>query len=363
MVYSDKQKYWIWLSSALCPDCKSFYRLLDEYGEAEYVWNQLVLAKRLLRPSTFSRLQNARTSEYMDNLMERLEKRNVVAVTQLDDEYPDRLRAIAEAPPTVYLRGDHRALNPDKAFAIVGSRKATVDGMRFVQSVACDLSRTGVCIVSGLAAGIDTHAHMGCLEGGAPTLAVLGSGPDIIYPPENRDLAARIIDEGGALLAEYPPGYPPADHTFPRRNRIIVGLSDGVLMGEGTLHSGAMITMRYAREQRRPRFAVPGSVYAASYEGTNHLLLEGAQICLGARQVTDYYGWRAAPAEKAAGDMPELDGPSLKIVEMLKYEEKSFDELANAMKMDVSSLNSLLTILEMQGIIRQAAGKMYRAIV
>ena len=134
-------------------------------------------------------------------------------------------------------------------------------------------------------------------------------------------------------------------------------------MGEGTLHSGAMITMRYACEQRRPRFAVPGSVYAASYEGTNRLLLEGAQICLGARQITDYYGWRAAPSEKAAGEMPELDGPSLKLVEMLKYEEKSFDELANAMKMDVSSLNSLLTILEMQGIIRQAAGKLYRSLI
>ena len=194
MVYSDKQRYWIWLSSALCPDCKSFYRLLDEYGEAEYVWHQLILARRLLRPATFSRLQKARTGEYMDKLMERLETRNIVAVTQLDEDYPDRLRAIEEAPPTIYLRGDRAALNPEKAFAIVGSRKATVDGARFVQTVANDLARAGVSIVSGLAAGIDTHAHMGCLEGGAPTLAVLGSGPDIVYPPENRELAARIVD-------------------------------------------------------------------------------------------------------------------------------------------------------------------------
>ena len=363
MVYSEKQKYWIWLSSALCPDCKSFYKLLGEYGEAQKVWEQLILAKRLLRPSTLRRLQNCRTNEYMDKLMERLEKNHIIAVTQIDDEYPDRLRAIAEAPPTLYLRGDHRILNPEKIIAIVGSRKATVDGVHFTQTIANDLARSGVCIVSGLAAGIDTSAHTGCLEGGAPTLAVLGSGPDIIYPAENRELADRIIDEGGALLSEYPPGYPPADHTFPRRNRIISGLSDGVLMCEGTVRSGAMITMRYAREQRRPRFAVPGSVYSAAYEGTNQLLLEGAQICLGAQQITDYYGWRMASPEKAEGDMPELDGPSLKLVEMLKYEEKSFDDLANAMKMDVSSLNSLLTILEMQGIIRQAAGKMYRAII
>ncbi len=363
MNYSDKQRYWIWLSSIQGMDGKPFHRLLEEYGEAEYVWRQLIVARRILTPTMYGHLEKARTNEYMDELMESMEKNGIVAVTQLDDDYPDRLRGIEEAPPTLYLRGNREALNSKKMFGIVGSRKATVDGARFAKSIAYDLSRSDVSVVSGLAMGIDRSAHEGCLEGGSPTLAVLGSGVDIIYPTDNRLLAEQILSGGGALLSEYRPGVPPTARTFPRRNRIISGLSDGVMMAEGTIKSGAMITMRYARAQRRPIFAVPGSVYAASYEGTNRLLLEGAQICLSARQITDYYGWKAAQAELAGEDLPELEGDALKVVEILKCEEKSFDELANVMKMNISELNSLLTILEMQGIIRQSAGKLYRAIV
>lgn len=362
MDYSDRQRYWIWLSSIQGMEGRPFQRLLEEYGEAEYVWNQLIVARRILSPTVFARLERARTNEYMDELMQSMERSGIRAVTKLDEEYPDRLRSIEDAPPTLYLRGCCEALNMDKMIGIVGSRKATVDGARFTRTVAADLSRSGVCVVSGLAAGIDKNAHEGCLEGEMPTVAVLGSGVDIIYPTEHRELSERIIDEGGVLVSEYRPGVPPTTRTFPRRNRIISGLSDGVLMAEGTLRSGAMITMRYARMQRRPLFAVPGSVYAASYEGTNHLLLDGAQICLGARQITDYFGWHMAE-DKQTGDMPELDEMSLKIVNILKYEEKSFDELVNIIKIDTSDLNSLLTILEMQGIIRQSAGKLYRAVI
>lgn len=365
MFYTDQQKYWIWLSSIRGVGAGQFYNLINEYGEPGYVWDQLILARRILTPAVYKHLQQARSQDYLDELLGQMEESGTSAVIQLDDDYPDRLRAIPDAPPTLFVRGCRDVLNAERAFGIVGSRKVTVDGARFTETIAQRLSESGVSIMSGLALGADRKAHEGCLNGGSPTAAVLACGPEIIYPRENEDLAQRILEEGGALVSEYRPGTKPATHQFPARNRIISGLSDGVLMTEGTARSGAMITMNYARQQNRPRFAVPGSVYAAASEGTNRLLVEGALACLGEAQVLDYFGWKPAgePAAAIADVLDGLDETSRKMVEILKFEEKSFDELANIMKISPSSLNSLLTILEMQGIIRQSAGKLYRAII
>lgn len=363
MFYSEQQKYWIWLSSIQGMSIHQFNQLMMEYGEAANVWDQLILARKILTPASYRHLQAARCEAYMDDLFEQIENCDACAVTQQDEAYPERLRTITEAPPTLYVRGSLSALNPEKSFAIVGSRKMTVDGSHFTFDIARNLAESGVTIISGFAAGIDSRAHEGCLEGTMPTVAVLGSSVEIIYPEENIPLAEQIIAEGGALVSEYRPGTSPSRSTFPRRNRIISGLSDGVLMVEGTVKSGAMITMNYAREQGHPVFAVPGSVYSVASEGTNRLLLEGAQVCLGAEQVLSYFGWNEAVAAKEENEQPDLDPMSLKIVEILRFEEKSFEELANIMEMDVSELNSLLTILEMQGIIRQSVGKLYRAVI
>ena len=365
MFYTDQQKYWIWLSSIKGVSAGQFYQLINEYGEPGYVWDQLILARKLLSPAVFRHLREARSQDYLDELFGLMEETGTTALIQLDDDYPDRLRSIPDAPPTLFVRGNRDVVNAEKAFAIVGSRRVTVDGARFTENIAQRLAACGVTIVSGLALGADRQAHEGCMSGGAPTAAVLASGPEIIYPRENEDVAARILDEGGALLSEYRPGVKPATHHFPARNRIISGLADGVLMTEGTLRSGAMITMRYARAQNRPRFAVPGSVYAAASEGPNSLLVEGALACLSEEQVLDYFGWNRVdePEAMAADALSALDETSRRLVEILKFEEKSFDELANIMKMSPSSLNSLLTILEMQGIIRQSAGKLYRTII
>ena len=281
MFYREAQKYWIWLSSVHGIGPQNFFKLLHEYGEPENVWGQLVLAKGILTPAVYQNLQEARTQAYIDDLFESMERSDIVAVTQMDDAYPDRLRSVTGAPPTLYVRGDHTVLNPDRAIGIVGSRRITADGVRFTRNVARQLSSDGVTVISGLAAGADREAHEGCLEGDMPTIAVLGSAVDRLYPAENVDLAERIAAEGGALVSEYRPGTPPAAHQFPARNRLISGMSDGVLMTEGTAKSGAMITMAFAKEQRRALFAVPGSVYSVAYEGNNKLLTEGALACIG----------------------------------------------------------------------------------
>lgn len=363
MTYGEAQRYWIWLSSISGLGAKAFEKLMEEYGEPKYVWEQLVLARRILSPRAFERLKEARSDEYMESLFRRMEEEEIIAVTQLDDEYPDRLRTIDGAPHTLYVRGSLK-LNDDKMFAIVGSRRTTQDGMRFTEKAAGDLAAAGVTIVSGLALGTDGKAHEGCLNAGGRTIGVLACGPEFIYPTEHRNLAERILTCGGSLLSEYPPGIRPEARFFPQRNRIISGLSDGVMMTEGMMKSGAMITVRFAREQRRPCFAVPGSVYSLASEGPNQMLLDGDLPAISARQVLDYFGWGEPAVEVPSQErFVELDAASQSLVDLLKFEEKSFDELTIATKMDSSSLNSLLTILEMQGIIRQSAGKMYRAVV
>ncbi len=364
MTYGEAQRYWIWLSSIPGVGIKAFDRLMTEYGEAKYVWEQLILAKRLLQPRVYAKIREMRTEEYMEQLFRRMEEEEIIAVTQLDDEYPDRLRSIENAPPTLYVRGTLN-LNDEKMFAVVGSRKITADGMHITERFGRELAEHNVTVISGLALGADRRAHEGCLQAGGKTIAVLASGPETIYPAEHRSLAERILMEGGALLSEYPPGVPPDARHFPQRNRIISGMSDGVLMTEGTVRSGAMITVRFARSQRRPCFAVPGSVLSAASEGPNRMLVDGDRIALSVEQILEYFGWdecRESTVSEPA-PLPELDEQSQKLVDILRFEEKSFDELAIDMKMNSSSLNSLLTILEMQGIIRQSAGKLYRALV
>ncbi len=364
MTYGDAQRYWIWLSSIPGLGGRTFEKLMMEYGEAKYVWEQLILARRLLPEKTYERLKASRCNEYMDRLFEDMEREGIAAVTQLDDAYPNRLRSIENAPPTLYVRGSLE-LNDEKMFAVVGSRKITMDGKHFTRTLARDLAEKNVTVVSGLAFGADRMAHEGCLEAGGKTIAVLASGPEHIYPSEHRELAGRILETGGSILSEYPPGVKPDARFFPQRNRIISGMSDGVVMTEGTARSGAMITIRFARSQHRPCFAVPGSVYSAASEGPNRMLIDGDLPVISAEQILDYFGWGdgGEVVTAAQEELPELDETSRKLVEILRFEEKSFDELAIDMKMNSSSLNSLLTILEMQGIIRQSAGKMYRALV
>lgn len=364
MLYDEAQMYWIWLSSIPGLGAKSFEKLMLEYGEAKYVWEQLILAQKLITPKAYERLRQARTDEYMDKLFSDLEEKEIRAITQLDEEYPYRLRSIPEAPTTLYVKGSCD-LNDEKMFAIVGSRKITADGRHFTRTVSRDLAQQGVTIVSGLALGADGQAHEGCLEGGGRTIAVLASSPEFIYPTEHCALAERILEQGGALLSEYPPNIGVDSRFFPRRNRIISGMSDGVLMTEGSVKSGAMITVRYAREHNRPCFAVPGSVYSQASAGPNQMLVDGDYAVISASQVLDHFGWAQsdAAAEEKGEELVELDETERKVVEILRFEEKSFDELAIDMKMTSSELNSLLTILEMQGIIRQSAGKLYRALV
>ena len=356
------EQYWIWLSSVDGIGPSRFYRLLSQYEDAHVVWDDPDdEGLAFLGPKTLKSLRAARSQEYYFRLFADMERAGMRAVTRISDDYPQALNTIHDPPPTLYVRGD-APLEGERMFAIVGSRRATRDGKRAAREFAATLAREGVCVVSGLARGVDTCAHEGALEGGGATIAVLGSGADVIYPPENEELAARILDGGGAIVSEYPPGTRPSQGTFPARNRIISGLCGGVLMVEGSNTSGAMITANLAAEQGRDVFAVPGSIYSPLSAAPNRLIFDGANPALSAWDILEHYRWAERPAQNARpGRAIELDEDELPLYNALLEQDLSFDELSVLSKFPASKLNSLLTSLELRGIIVKAPGGIYRA--
>ena len=361
--YGTMEQYWIWLSSVSGIGTKRFYRLLGVYEDARTVWDSVGDENmRFLGAAALGALRAARTEQYFYSLFQRLDELGVRAVTRVGEGYPEALETIYDPPPTLFVKG-RADLSAERMFSIVGSRRASRDGQRAAREIAEGLALHGVTVVSGMARGIDTCAHEGALNGGGPTIAVLGCGPDVIYPPENERLEARILDSDGAVISEYPPGVPPLAHNFPARNRIISGLSRGTLLVEGAEKSGAMITVTHAMEQGRDVFAVPGGIYSPQSAIPNRLIVEGATPVLSPWEILEPYRWgqREQPVLSEGVPEVELDEEERRVVEPLKIEELSFEELISRTGISPSWLNSHLTILELRGIIVKAPGGLYRA--
>ncbi|MEG2859115.1 MAG: DNA-processing protein DprA [Clostridia bacterium] len=361
MEYDQMEQYWIWLSAALGAAPKRFYQLIERFGDARAVWDNSADAAQMLPDKQAESLREARTTQNFYALFATLEKLNMCAVTRLSGHYPSALTTIYDPPATLFVRGG-LGLSDEKMLGVVGSRRASQDGRRAAEEISRDLAQAGVTIVSGLARGADSCAHKGALDAKGKTIAVLGCGADVVYPPENDKLLARMLENDGSVVSEYPPGTPPYATNFPARNRIISGLSRGVLLIEGKKNSGAMITVNFALEQSREVFAVPGSIYSLLSEAPNQLIFDGALPVRGAWDILENLGWGQRPGEKDdPAPMEALDEDEQKIVEPLKIEALSFDELVNLTGFNPAKLNSHLTILELRGIIRQSSGRMYRA--
>lgn len=292
--------------------------------------------------------------------------------------YPDLLASIPDSPERLYVRG---VLSESPALAIVGSRRPTQYGRRVTSSLARECARAGLVVVSGLARGIDTAAHRAALEAGGITWAVLGSGLDRVYPRENLDLAEEIIARGGAVLGEVPPGGAPHAGHFPKRNRIISGLSWGTVVVEGASRSGALITARAAGDQGRDVFAVPGPVDSPLSEAPHALLKKGACLirnlddilegCLplalaasqrraeAGRNPTASGGGISSPYGSVTLPRGSLDKDARKILELLGSETKSLEELISEAELPLPKILQVLTGMETQGIISALAGQRY----
>lgn len=363
------EQYWVWLSSVEGIGPKRFYHLLSLYEDARQVWDALggLLMPSDMRqavgPVAFEKLRQARDEGYFYQLFDRLEKGGIKAVTRLSEAYPRSLTGIYDPPPTLYVRGEGD-LDSERMLAVVGSRRCTRDGQRAAREFAKGLAENGVTVVSGMARGIDSWAHRGALDGQGRTVAVLGCGVDVAYPPENEGLMAEIIESCGAVVSELKPGTPPAPGNFPARNRIISGLSQGTLLVEGAQASGAMITVNLALEQGRDVFAVPGGIYSPMSAAPNRVILDGATPVLSAWDILEHYRWAQRPGEndvRRSAPPVALDPEDEAIVAPLRNEALSFEELVAATGLSAAKLNSHLTMLELRGIIEKVPGGQYRA--
>lgn len=279
-------------------------------------------------------------------------------ITFADAAYPKALLEIADPPPLLYAKGRIELLNR-RGFAIVGSRNATAQGVNNAEAFATTLSDAGLTIVSGLALGIDAAAHRGGLAGAASTIAVVGTGLDVVYPARNRELAHRIAAEG-LIISEFALGTPGVAANFPRRNRLICGLSRGVLVVEAAVSSGSLITARLAAEQGRDVFAIPGSIHSPLAKGCHALIKQGAKLVESAQDVLEELRELSSrlPPDVAVDDAAE-DHPLLL---HLGFDPVDIDTLQQRCGLDASAINSVLTDLELTGLIESLPGGRWQRI-
>jgi len=285
-----------------------------------------------------------------------LESGKRTLLTLADQRYPPLLREIFAPPGVLFVEGDPALLRGAQV-AVVGSRRASGYGRRLARRLSRELAAAGLAVTSGLARGIDGCAHWGALEGGGATLAVAGTGPDRIYPREHRELAGRIADQG-AVLSEFPCGTPPWPGNFPRRNRIISGLSAGVLVVEATVTSGSLITARHALDQGREVFAVPGAVTNPLSRGCHSLIQQGAKLAATVSDVLEEIGAPLAagravsPGPPAPSPPPELAPELRRLLECFHEESVSVDALVEKSGLTPAEVSSMLFTLELKNCVR-----------
>ncbi len=293
-----------------------------------------------------------------DAEMEALARHGVKALTWHDDAYPAKLREIEDRPPVLYVRGQ---LTPadEWAVAVVGTRRATVYGRQAAEEFAVGLARNRVTVVSGLARGIDSIAHRAALKAGGRTIAVLACGLDLVYPPEHLRLAQEIM-ENGALISYYPLGTQPRSEYFPRRNRIMSGISLGVLVVEGDVGSGALITARVALDQNREVFAVPGSVYSPGCRGTNKLIQEGeAKLVMNLQDILEELNLTMVPVQMEMREAVPADETERILLRYLTNQPTHIDEVRRESGLPITTVSSVLAMLELKGMVRQVGGMNY----
>jgi DNA processing protein len=278
-----------------------------------------------------------------------------------DADYPCALLTISDPPPAFYYSGRHELLNRP-SIAIVGSRNATPQGIDNAEAFAATLSGAGFTIVSGLALGIDAAAHRGGLSAGGSSIAVMGTGPDRIYPSANRDLGQRLAAEGG-VLSEFPLGTPPLPANFPRRNRLLSGLSRGVLVVEATLGSGSLITARFGAEQGREVFAIPGSIHSPFSKGSHRLIKEGAKLVETARDVIEELGG-ATPTKGAQLEVPapDIKADAGRVLQALGHDPAGVDALTARTGLAAGAVSVALAELELSGRITALPGGAFQRV-
>lgn len=341
-------------------------KLLAAFGLPHHIFSagfpalQKVVAQRVAR--ALAAPLDDKTQALIDHTLAWAAQPGNHVLTLADAGYPQALLDIADPPIMLYAKGRLELLS-HPAIAVVGSRNATVQGVSNAEKFSEVLSQAGLTIVSGMALGIDTAAHQGSLRGAGSTVAVIGTGADIVYPARNRALAHQIA-ENGCILSEYPLGMPAIASNFPRRNRIISGLARGVLVIEAAAQSGSLITARMAAEQGRDVFAIPGSIHSPLSKGCHLLIKQGAKLVESAQDILEELAHYKMPTPATAGQpaagAPEPESEAL--LSAMGFDPVDADQLAARCGLDAATLNAQLLTLELGGAIEMLPGGIYRRV-
>ncbi len=325
--------------------------VLNKFGDLEKAWKKITpdfLSKIGIGKEKIDRVFKFKEGISFHDITSKMEEFGVSLLSIVDDEYPECLKTIPDPPPFLFVRGKIPQLH--KAIGVVGTRAVTPYGQMITDRLTSDLTRNGFVIVSGLAYGVDSCAHESCLKNNGKTIAVLGSGVDLIYPSSNINLANRIIANCGAVISEYPLSSPSLSHHFPRRNRIISGLSRGILVIEGGVKSGALITARLALEQGRDVFAVPNNITKVSLSGTNHLIRRSeAKLVETVDHILEEYQMKSAQQQMQF----DFNKDETNMLTKLADGGKTMDELIVETSMEIPNLSSILTSLSLKGAVRE----------
>ncbi len=347
--------------AAALPGCprlgaKHMRALIEHFETAEDVWkasDEAIQKSHILSGKTEAAFLDYRRKTEISQVEEVMYRLEIRCCSWEDNDYPPLLASTANPPAVLYYKG--AAPTWEKTVAIVGSRKATAYGIQTAGQLSRGLSAAGVTVVSGGARGIDSASHSGAMEGGTPTVVVLACGLDRVYPPENKILFQRVVAAGGTLISEYPPGTPPLGRQFPARNRIIAGMSRGVLVVEAAERSGSLITSDFALEEGRDVFSVPGSIWLPSCKGTNQLIRNGAICCTSTEDILTEYGWE----EKEENSNPKGFLEQLTLEEELVYRfcctdtEVTSEDILQQSGLSVVKVTMLLLQLQLKGYIKE----------
>ncbi|MDR4516771.1 MAG: DNA-processing protein DprA [Nitrosomonas sp.] len=342
---------------------ESIRRLLVAFGTPTAVLAAPEAAlERVVKRSVAKFIKNGADSKRVACTLDWLKDSANSVITFADNDYPSQLLNIADPPPLLYFKGRRELLN-NPALAVVGSRNATPQGLSNAEAFAGSISNAGICIISGMALGIDTAAHRGGLQGNASSIAVVGTGLDIVYPAKNHSLAHKLAQDG-ALISELPLGTPAIGRNFPRRNRIISGMSRGCLVVEAALRSGSLITARQALEQGREVLAIPGSIHSPLSKGCHALIKEGAKLVESTQDILDELNYPVTQNKQSMIEPGgfELSNENTLLLKYLGYDVVDVDTLCMRSGLTVESVSAMLLTLELDGYVASLPGGCYQRI-
>jgi DNA processing protein len=355
-----ERKYWIAFSRVPRVGRVRFSQLEDHFGSLAAAWRAPVgeLRSAGLDPSAARACLAARPHVEPDAELELLQRHGVEAITWHDTAYPRQLLEVFDRPPVLFVRGKLTAAD-QWSVAVVGTRRVSVYGRQAAEEISRGLAASRVTVVSGLARGVDAIAHRAAIEAGGRTIAVLACGLDMVYPPEHKRLAEQIIEQG-AIISDYAIGTQPRSEFFPRRNRILSGISLGVLVVEGDLKSGALITARQALEQNREVFAVPGSIYSPNSRGTNKLIQDGeAKLTLEVQDILAELNLSMAAQQIEMTELIPPDETESVLLDVLSGDPQHVDDVRRECGLPIATVTSALAMLELKGLVRQVGRMNY----